>query len=299
MGAQLARAARAVERFVFAAADARTMLPVKVKTRFFLFLFLMVSAVARADSAADDLQAAQLLENAALTRFQNSADRAELEKVTQVYATLVQKYPRDANVREAYGAFLWQIERHNEAVAQWLAGENLDPKNAAIAFRLGDAFLAIGDVKKAVAYLARASELAPKNARHHFDLGNALYLFRHQLIDVKMPSDDAVALRAMEEFQSATKLEPFNVEFAKAYADAFYTVRAPDWSLAQQAWKHFLEISPDKDFAYTNLARVSLKMGHTSEARDFLHRITRKDFDRVKDRLTEQLEAAETRKGGL
>ena len=101
----------------------------------------------------------------------------QAEKVTEVYATLVQKYPRDPNVREAYGAFLWQIDQHNEAVAQWFAGENLDPKNDAIAFRLGDAYLTFGDVKKAVGYLMRASELAPKNARHHFDLGNALYLF--------------------------------------------------------------------------------------------------------------------------
>ncbi len=279
------------------------MLRLKVKARFFLVPFLMLSAVAYADSATDDLRAAQLLENAAATRFQGSAhspaDLATLQKVGEVYAALVQKYPRDPNVREAYGAFLWQSDQRAQALEQWFAGENIDPKNDAIAFRLGDAYLTFGDVKKAVSYLMRASELAPKNARHHFDLGNALYLFRHALIDVQMPSDDAVALRAMEEFHTAANLEPFNIEFAKAYADAFYTVHAPDWLLAQQAWKHFLEISPDKDFAYTNLARVSLKMGHTSEARDFLQRITRKDFERVKDRLTEQLEAAETRKGGL
>ena len=194
--------------------------------------------------------------------------------------------------------FFGRANRHDEALEQWLAGENLDPKSAVIAFRLGDAYLTFGDVKKAVA-ISCALRSSRQKMRGIISISVTRFTFSSPLIDVKMPSDDAVALRAMEEFHSAAKLEPFNIEFAKAYADAFYTVRAPDWPLAQQAWKHFLEISPDKDFAYTNLARVSLKMGHTSEARDFLQRITRKDFERVKDRLTEQLEAAETRKGGL
>src|SRR5438067_1646347 len=147
------------------------------------FIFFCFAANLRAESAADEITGAQLVESIAIARYQSSphtaADRAELEKVALIYDQLAKKYPRNATVRENYGAFLWQIERRGAAFAQWKIGEELDPKNAGIIFHLGHCYLDRGDAKKATRYFAHASELDPRNALFHFNLGNSLFLFRH------------------------------------------------------------------------------------------------------------------------
>lgn len=264
--------------------------------RFFLALLLCALAQpALADSAADELHAAQLLESLAILRYQAStrtpADRAALEKVTQVYENLAQKYPHDAAVREAFGSFFWQIEQRAKAVKQWEIGEKLDPQNADLVFHLGAAaLLEAGQAKRATEYFVRATQLAPHEALFHFQLGNALYLFRHELIDEKTPDTDAVAQRALEEFRVAADLDPFHTEYLKNYAEAFYTLRAPDWSAALRAWQRYREVSGNLDLAYSHLARVSLKMGRKAEARDFLNHITSPNFQRMKERLGRQIE---------
>jgi len=268
-----------------------------VKRLFFALSLFCFAIASHGESATDELRAVQLLENAAITRYKASAqadsDRAELDKVAENYEQLVKKYPRDANVREAYGSFLWSIERRSEAFAQWETGEKLDPKDADIAFRLGNAWVDLGDAKKATDYFSRASRLAPRDALYHFNLGNALFLFRHEMHDERTKTSDDVAQRALEEFRTATGLDPFNEDYAKAFADAFYTVPSPDWNEALKAWEHFRDVSANKDFAYTNLARVSLKMGRKEQAREYLARISGKQFDRIKERLTRQLDAAQ------
>lgn len=268
-----------------------------MKLRVLVLLFSGLAMSSHADASADELTAAQLVETLALHRYQTSAhtpqDRAELEKVARVYDQLVQEYPRSAPVREAYGAFLWQVERRDAAFAQWQAGERLDPKNAGLIFHLGHAWLDRGDAKKACAYFLKAVQLAPAEALYRFNLGNALFLFRHELTDAKAPDADAVAVRAMRQFRLASDLEPGNAEFAKGYAESFYTLRAADWKEALKAWNRYFEIAESKDFANANLARVSLKLGRKAEAQAFLQKIANPQFEALKGRLTRQIDATE------
>ncbi|MEA3186565.1 MAG: hypothetical protein QOD99_395 [Chthoniobacter sp.] len=255
-------------------------------------LLCALALIGHAESVKDELTAVQLLESAAIARYQSSArapsDRAELEKVGEVFERLVKKYPRDAGVREAYGAYFWDIERRDAAFAQWQAGEGIDPKNAGIIFHLGHAWLDLGDAKKACDYFERAVRFAPREAIYHYNLGNALFLFRHEVADT---TADAVAQRALSEMRTANELEPLNAELAKAYAMAFYTVAKPDWNDALKAWKRYLEISGDTDFACTNLARISLKVGDKTSARSFLARVSDPAFHRVKERLSAQADS--------
>ena len=65
---------------------------------------------------------------------------------------------------------------------------------------------------------------------------------------------------------------------------------APDWRTALRAWQHFYDITPQKDFALLNLARVHMKLGNKEEARTSLSRIQSPEFDRLKTRLGERIE---------
>jgi Flp pilus assembly protein TadD len=238
-------------------------------------------------SAAHGLQAAKLLEAAALADGTNSEEQRELERL---YRALIARFPRDAAIRNGYAEFLWSKDERDSAVEQWRTAQDLDPKNGTVLTHLGGALIAAGQTRQGIDCYARAAESAPENASFHFNLGNATFLFRHELLDRSLPSADAVAKRALSHFADAARLEPLNPEFARAYAETFYSFAKPDWNAARDAWQHFLEISPQKDFAFANLARVYLKLGQKEEARACVAKIEAGESQRLKTRLLERIE---------
>jgi len=64
----------------------------------------------------------------------------------------------------------------------------------------------------------------------------------------------------------------------------------PDWKEAQVAWQHFFELSPNRNFAYLQLARVSLKQRKKAEALSFLNKISDSRYSEVKEKLRKQAE---------
>lgn len=251
---------------------------------------LPCAALAASHGAQEDLRAAKLVENAVMTRIGDRHDNptetdcADMKKLATIYQELVARYPENADVRNAFASFLWSTGRHSTAITQWEAAEGIEPKNAETAYRLGDCHLTLGTVKKAIGYFSRASELAPGNALYHLNLGTALFLFRKEVPG----SQESVTARALEELRKAAKLEPLNADYAKAYAETFYGLQSPDWQEAFEAWTHYLEVTSNKNFAYSNLARVSLKLGRKKEARDFLAHIEGPDFEHIKGVLYKQ-----------
>jgi tetratricopeptide (TPR) repeat protein len=253
------------------------------------WMLLWPLAVLAAESPArDELRAAEMLATALLAR---QAGKEEMQKMERIYADLVAKYPKDALVKNDQAAFLWSIGAHARAVEAWLAAEKLDPNNAEVLDHLGGSFLAGGHVKKAAGYYARATANAPENAAYHFNYANVAFMFRHELLDTANADSAAVLRRALSHFAQATRLQPLNADYARAYAETFYTVADPDWAEALKAWQHVYEISPGKDFALLNLARVHMKLGNKPEARETLARIQDSKFDRLKARLRERIEA--------
>ena len=246
-------------------------------------------ATARAeDAAAQGLQAAGTMA-AALTR--RDAEPAEWQKLERIYSELAARHPRDATVRDGYAQFLWNRNERERARREWKAAEELDPKNAAVLQRLADAHLAEGDGPAAARYFQKACDAAPTNARCRYAAGNALYLFRHELVDAAT-SEVQILETALAHFAAAARLAPLEVEYARAYAETFYGVPKADWETAARAWEHFIEVTPNKDFGYANLARVRLKMGQHDAAFGCLDMIHGSDFVRLKANLREQIERA-------
>lgn len=237
-----------------------------------------------------DLRAARLME-ATLSGQNLGADAAEWQKLETVYADLDAKYPGTEEILNDWAQFRWDLGDWEVAVKKWRAVIGKNPRNDYALSSLGDASLRKGQIRDGATYYLRASESAPTNAAYHFALGNILFLFRKDLTDAEAPDEHAVAQRAIKQFSEAVRLEPLNGEYAKAAADIYYGIQPPEWEAALAAWNHFLEISPQKDFAYVNLARIHLKMGHKAEARACLAQIHSPDFERLKARLTEKIDA--------
>ena len=250
-------------------------------------LLLPIAASAAEPTLPDDVRAAELMET---SLFARNAGPEDMRKMERIYADLVAKYPKDAAVKNVQGEFFWNINDHQRAVEAWLAAEKLDPNNAAVLDHLGGSFLAAGDPRKAAGYFTRALASAPDNAFYHFNYANVAYLFRHDLLDPKTPDANAVLRLALSHFAEASRLEPLNPEFARAYAETFYTIPDPNWRTALQAWQRFYDITPNKDSALLNLARVHLKLGNKTEARETLARIQSPQFDRIKNKMQEGID---------
>ena len=242
-------------------------------------------------TAQEELRAAKLVETALFARHAGAEETGRLEKI---YAGLSAKYPRDAAVRNAHAEFLWGRGEAERAVGLWEEAVALDPQNAVALDRLAGRWLAAGEVKKSAACYARAVESAPDNAAYRFAFANVTFLFRHELRSAAQPDEAAVLAHALADFAAASRLAPLNPEYARAYAETFYSVPQPDWSAAIAAWRHFAEISPQKDFAHANLARVHMKLGQKDAARACLEKIQSAGFQRLKARLSERIETEPT-----
>ena len=99
-------------------------------------------------------------------------------------------------------------------------------------------------------------------------------MLRHDLAAAWNVELSELLRHALAEFRTASRLSPNDVEYARAYAETFYAMPDPDWAEAGAAWKHVLALSSQRDFAYLQLARISLKRRNASAARRCLAKLT-------------------------
>lgn len=200
----------------------------------------------------------------------------------------LQEHPGSAAAHLSYAEFLAENGNLRAAIAHWRTAQELAPSNAAIANSLGGAYLRMGKAAASAAAFARAIDLERGNAAYHFNLANVEFMLRHDLTVAWKMETPAVLRLALSEFREASRLSPNDVEYARAYAETFYGMPNADWSAAEAAWKHVLSLSPEADFAYLQLARVSLKRGDAEAARQFLDKVVNTRHDGVKRKLRAQ-----------
>ena len=114
----------------------------------------------QAATAADELASVTL----------NARIRQRFESVEQSYQAFLRRHPDHARARLAYGSFLSDIGRFDEAVQQWERAKDLDPKNPAAWNNLADHFSHFGPSDRCIQYFAKAVELAPKEPLYQYNL---------------------------------------------------------------------------------------------------------------------------------
>ena len=212
-------------------------------------------------------------------------------RVEQIYYQLVRDNPQSVPAQNALAAFLWKNGDPEAAVEHWRTAQRLDPKNGEAASSLGGAYLRIGRVREAAEQFLLAVRSESNNPDYHFDLGNVEFIFRHDLTAAWKIDSAELLRRALFQFREASRLAPTDPEYARAYAETFYAMPNPDWNEAQVAWQHYLELSTNRNFAYLQLARVSLKRHKKAEALSFLNKISDPSFSWLKEKLRKQAEA--------
>jgi tetratricopeptide (TPR) repeat protein len=252
-----------------------------------LLLHASARIEARTDATVEEqLQMVRAIETQLEAR---SAPAEEWQQIERMYSELLTLHPHDASVRKARGEFLWGRGERERAMAEWSSAEEIDPANGAVLEHLGGGWLAAGDARKSAAYYARATRAEPGNAAFHFALANVTFLFRHDLLDATRPDAEAVLQNALTHFAEASRLEPLNADYARAYAETFYILAKPDWPAALAAWSHVLEVSPKKDFALVNLARVHLQLRQFDASEERLSQIQDAAYEGITARIRSQV----------
>jgi len=258
-----------------------------------LFILLFTLVLARAQSigasaktwieikAAD--KAAEALANPNVTT-------KERLRVEQMYYQLVRDNPQSVPAQNALAAFLWENGGAEAAIEHWRTAQRLEPENAEAANSLGGVYLKMGRVREAAEQFLLAVHSESDNPDYHFNLGNVEFVLRQDLTAAWKIDSAELLQRALFQFREASRLAPMSVEYSRAYAETFYGMPNPDWKEAQVAWQHFFELTTNRNFAYLQLARVSLKQHKKAEALSFLDKISDSRYSEVKEKLRKQAE---------
>ena len=259
-----------------------------------LFILLFTLVLARAESIGASVKTwieIKSAHKAAAALANPNVTAKERLRVEQIYYQLVRDHPQSVPAQNALAAFLSKNGKVEAAVEHWRTVQRLQPDNGEAANSLGGAYLRMGRVREAARQFLLAVRFESDNPDYHFDLGNVEFVFRRDLTAAWKIDSAELLERALFQFREASRLAPTDREYARAYAETFYGMPNPDWSEAQAAWQHYLELSTDRNFAYLHLARVSVKRHKKAEALSFLDKVSGSPYSEVKEKLRKQAEA--------
>jgi Flp pilus assembly protein TadD len=259
-----------------------------------LFILLFVTVIARAQSIGASVKTwreIKAADEAAEALANPNVTAKERVRVAQIYHQLVRDNPQSVPAQNALAGFLWKNGEAEAAVEHWRIAQGMEPANAETANSLGGAYLGLGRVPDAAEQFRLAIHSEAANPLYHFNLANVEFVLRHDLTAAWKIDSAELLQRALFEFREASRLAPMNLEYARAYAEAFYGMPNPAWEDAEIAWQHYLELSTDRNFAYLQLARVSLKRHKKAEALSFLDKVSDFSYSEVKEKLRKQVEA--------
>ena len=259
-----------------------------------LFILLFTLVLARAESIGASVKTwieIKSAHKAAAALANPNVTAKERLRVEQIYYQLVRDHPQSVPAQNALAAFLSKNGKVEAAVEHWRTVQRLQPDNGEAASSLGGAYLRMGRVREAARQFLLAVRFESDNPDYHFDLGNVEFVFRRDLTAAWKIDSAELLERALFQFREASRLAPTDREYARAYAETFYGMPNPDWSEAQVAWQHYLELSTDRNFAYLHLARVSVKRHKKAEALSFLDKVSGSPYSEVKEKLRKQAEA--------
>src|SRR5438067_7277255 len=259
-----------------------------------LLILLFTPVIARAESIGAraktwiEIKAAHKAAEALANPNVTAKERLRVE---QIYYQLVRDNPQSVPAQNALAGFLSKNGKAEAAIEHWRTAQRLQPDNAEAANSLGCAYLRMGRVREAADQFLLAVRSESDNPDYHLDLGNVEFLFRRDLTAAWKIDSAELLQRALFQFREASRLAPTDLEYARAYAETVYGMPNPDWKEAQVAWQHYLELSTNRNFAYLQLARVSLKQHKKAEALSFLDKISDPSYSEVKEKVRKQAEA--------
>ncbi len=164
----------------------------------------------------------------------------------------------------AYGAFLEDVGREDEALIWWGRAMQLTRRNPELLNNLANYYGHDGHPLLAIQLYEAAIRLRSDEAVYHFNLANMYCLFRHESTQLHGWDLPTIFSKSLEQFRLARECDRGNFEYAAAYAETFYganfLLHNQPWHEAMAAWEHCLamELEPEqRDFVRVHVIRIS------------------------------------------
>ena len=227
----------------------------------------------------------------------NPSDKESLEfrliAIHTEYAALLAKNPENPAVIAAYGLYLAQIDKGDDALRMLLKADSLDPTIPQVKNQLGNYMIEQANFQLALPYYLEAIRFAPREPLYHYQLANLLYYFREEFVQYEILSKETVEDQMFRAFKSAAELAPDNMAYQYRYAEAFYDHPFADLKEALSVWDglfHRVQDERDKQIILLQQANCHLKLGHPEEASLLLDRVNDPYLDTNKVKLLKKIE---------
>lgn len=229
-----------------------------------------------------------LLSRAEELRTQSDESSSETSPVTEArlhaldrrlendYRHFLNDHPRHTRAMVAYGDFLEDLGREEEAMEWWKKAIAIDPSEAYAYNDIANYYGHYGRAAEALKLYDKAIALAPTEPMFRFNWATTCSSFRNESQKVYGWTKEEIFQRSLEQFRKARDLDPQNFELATAYAETFYMMPKPDWQSAFAAWKYCLNQplnEQQRQFVYLHLARVCIRRERYDEAREWTGKI--------------------------
>lgn len=223
--------------------------------------------------------------------------RQRLDSVEKAYTEFLTRNPSHSKARIAYGSFLNDIGKEEDARSQWERAKDLDPKNPAVWNNLANVYGHGGGGSNAIAHYEKAIELSPNEPVYHQNLATYVYLFRRDATNYYNISEQQVFDKAMALYKKALSLDPTNFPLATDLAQTYYGIRPARTQDALEAWTHALKLARDdieREGVRLHLARWHRTAGDFDAARREIERVTNQMFSVTKSNVLRSVERKES-----
>jgi tetratricopeptide (TPR) repeat protein len=218
--------------------------------------------------------------------------RQRFEPVEKSYREFLERNPKHVKGRLAFGSFLNDLGREDEAAAQYLLARDLDPKNPAPWNNLANFYGHNSPVTNAFVCYEKAIELDPTEPIYYQNFATTVYLFRRDATNHYRISEQQVFDKAMGLYRSALALATNDFKLATDLAQTYYGITPPRVRDALQAWNDALKLASDdeeRQGVHLHLARWHRTAGDTNAARRELDLITSPAFAPMKANILKSL----------
>lgn len=238
----------------------------------------------------DRLAAAGAGDSAATLRLRM---RQRFEPVEKSYREFLERNPKHVKGRIAFGSFLNDLGREDEAAAQYIIARDLDPKNPAPWNNLANHYGHNSPVTNAFLCYEKAIELDPREPVYLQNFATTVYLFRRDATNHYGISEQQVFDKAMSLYRRALALATNDFKLATDLAQTYYGIEPPRVRDALQAWNDAMKLAGDdteREGVRLHLARWHRTAGDKDAARRELALITNAAFATMKGNILKSLD---------
>ena len=242
-----------------------------------------------------------LLRDGALVRQEQEDDGGRWHRISvgwnrwrvgREYRSFLRDYPEHARARVAYGCFLAEHHREDDAAQQWERAVQADPGMAVAWNNLGEQHAHSGRVIEGLRMMDKARTLEPRRAVFHYNWALVCSTYRREAQQLYGWDADEIFRQSLAAFQRARDLAPADYEIASAYAQTYYLIPRADWEGARAAWSYCLpltsnEVQRERVCGY--LARICMRLGRSEEARQWLAQMIEPEIRPLRTALEKKL----------